>query len=413
MEMGQEPRAGTGPQAGSGDWQPWHFQEMGLQELGTGVRPNLLAPGTTPALQTGTPRAREEQPDGRFREAEGNWPFLGLSPELSQAPPASVLPAGLPASSTTVPTRLRAQQCATPERAEPGRLTSGPSTSLEGGLPGARGLHNLRVSSKHTGRLPYLAGRLGPGPCVPPGWPNPSCGPPLGPFRNLTRSTPFRGSRGPAARGQVRAPEGRPTAPFPFPARSPPPRARSDPDTPRLAARGVSRLVVSEPGRILALSARCSSRVPITRAGTWGSAAESGSAPRSPGPVQSEHTPPPAQLTRLAHAGRFPPGTGRGQALGSRARPHRPAAARTGPPLPPGAARAGARSTFFVCSARAPPPPATSPPPRPPRTRPANEARRRRAGPGVLSAPCPPIGRVLHPVGVRPAGPRGGARGPR
>ena len=65
---------------------------------------------------------------------------------------------------------------------------------------------------------------LPPGPFRPVPRPR---GPPLSraalsPSRNLPRSAPFRGSRGPAARGQVRAPEGRPTALF-FLARSPPP----------------------------------------------------------------------------------------------------------------------------------------------------------------------------------------------
>lgn len=236
---------------------------------------------------------------------------------------------------------------------------------------------------------------------------------------------PSEAPEAPQRAGRCGPPRGapRPSSPFQLSPRRQGGRARSDPDTPmpgragaqaegRFAARGVSQLV-SEPGRVLALGARCRACVPITRADTRGSAGESGSSPRPPGPVQSEHTPPPTQRTRLAHAGRFPPRTGRRQAPDSRARPHRPAAARTGPPLPPAPARAGARSTFFVCSAGAPPPPSTSPSPRPPRTRPANEARRRRAGPGVLSAPRPPIGRALHPAGARPAGPRGGARGPK
>nr|XP_059857118.1 basic proline-rich protein-like [Delphinus delphis] len=116
--------------------------------------------------------------------------------------------------------------------------------------------------------------------------------------------------------------------------------------------------------------------------------------PRIPGPIRSERTPPPAPLTRIAHAGKL---LGRaGRWLPVRAGPHLPAAAHTRLPLPPGAARAGARSTFFVCSASAAPPPARLPvtclPPRPPQVRPANEARRRRAGPGVLSEPRPPVG---------------------
>lgn len=200
----------------------------------------------------------------------------------------------------------------------------------------------------------------------------------------------------------------------------------------RLAARGASQLVVSEPGRIQASAP--ASPLHGQGPGVWRQSRDVAPGPRSPGPVQCEHTPPPAQLTRRAHAGRFPPRTGRAQAQRSRARPYRPAAARTGPPLPPGTARAGARSTFFVCGARAPPPPGAPPPParlprrvrlparhvpppRPPRTRPANEARRRRAGPGVLSAPRPPIGRALHPAGpgrqARGAGRAARGEGPR
>lgn len=75
---------------------------------------------------------------------------------------------------------------------------------------------------------------------------------------------------------------------------------------------------------------------------------------------------------------------------------------------PPRAARAGARSTFFVCSSSAPPARHVPRPTRPMRA--ANEVRRRRAGPWVLSAPRPPVGCALHPSpGAGPAGLRGGA----
>lgn len=86
-------------------------------------------------------------------------------------------PFGLGQWSAHSPPRPPAE-CVTPERAEPGRLTSGPSTSPECGLQGALALHDLRMSSKHTVCLPHVAGR---GPSVPPGWPNPAADHPWGP----------------------------------------------------------------------------------------------------------------------------------------------------------------------------------------------------------------------------------------